>query len=107
MGVKQNFNRFKSLASNAAGRAIPGQSIISMVFPTSGLPQTRARMSNHGEGILTGCPTFIRFGSSIGFTAMSASSLTPYFLAMDVGVSPALTAYERIPEPDRVSLSKA
>ena len=41
------------------------------------------------------CPTFIRFGSSLGFAARSASNLNPYLRAMRVGVSPALTVCVR------------
>ena len=45
---------------------------------------------SYGAGMVTARPTCRRRGSSLGFAAISASTFTPYFRAMIVGVSPAL-----------------
>src|ERR1035441_7602495 len=45
----------------------------------------------YGRGIINVWPTFMCRASSLGLAAMSDSTLTPYFRAMKLGVSCALT----------------
>ena len=50
---------------------------------------------SYGAGMMRAWPTCKRRGSSFGLAAISASTLTPYFRAITLGVSPALTVWVR------------
>ena len=52
----------------------------------------RERMADHCEGILSDWPTRRRRASTLGLAAIIALNFTPYLAAMDVMVSPDLTA---------------